>query len=582
MEARPHRQAVWKPTWLSRLDRLIRGVLKRITLGWSLVAVFAVPVLFYICRELAHHTLLANLKQVKPTSWAIAAFGLPLLRYVYLEVTHVALIIDPFSVPKRFEEAGLTSEVIANRIGDALRQIETMTQTRMKKDDLSLLRDEAAMPDVEIPGTKIGLKTIVEITRAVFGKHPKHLVGDIVISATAETEVTVTFCIAKGRERSAPVSFAGCASNIGLLAKRTAELALEQVNPYVLAAYRKDRGEFSEAIEIAQRMAEDPSVDVEHRTAAFNLWGLVLYGQKKYEDAIAKCKKAIELDPGYPHAYNNWGLMLAMQKKYDEAVEKYRRAIELDPKYAIAYNNWGLVLYRRHKTDEAGAYYAKAIELDPKYAISYNNLGNVFFDQKKYEDAVIRYQMAIGLDPKFAFPLNNWGNVLRDQGKYDEAIAKYQKAIELDPKYALAHYNWGFALYNQTRRDEAVVMYQKAITLDPEYPDAYNNLGIAFLDQKKYDEAVANFQKAIELNPEYAFAYNNWGNVLREQGDYEGAIAKYQQAIQLDPKYAKPHNNWGIALQAQGKSVEANEKFTRARELSSANDGPRQLVRNGQ
>jgi hypothetical protein len=68
---------------------------------------------------------------------------LPLLFYVYREVNHDALIIEPFSVPKRFDESGLTPEVVSNRIGDALRQIEIDANTTMKKDRLAQLRDDS-------------------------------------------------------------------------------------------------------------------------------------------------------------------------------------------------------------------------------------------------------------------------------------------------------------------------------------------------------------------------------------------------------------------------------------------------------
>jgi len=51
--------------------------------------------------------------------------GLPSLIYLYSEVTRDNLIIDPFGVPKSFNESGLTGEVIANHIGDVMRQIET-------------------------------------------------------------------------------------------------------------------------------------------------------------------------------------------------------------------------------------------------------------------------------------------------------------------------------------------------------------------------------------------------------------------------------------------------------------------------
>jgi len=287
MESRSQRRPVWQPGKLSRFARFLGDVLKRVTLSRMVLAFLVLPVLFYI----------------------------------YGEVTHDALIIDPFTVPKRFEEAGLTSEVVANRIGDALRQIELTTGTRMKKDNLSSLRDENSMPDVEIPGTKLGLKTVVEITRTVFGIHRKHVSGDIVvhptISTNADSQATVTFYITQGRNRSRAISLVVTGLDIGLLTQHTAELVLGEVNPYVFAVYRKGRREYEAAVEILQRVTQNPSEDRIHVSAAFTLWGLVLADQKKYDEAVSKYQKAVEVDPKYALAYNNWGFALADQKKYD-------------------------------------------------------------------------------------------------------------------------------------------------------------------------------------------------------------------------------------------------------------------------
>jgi tetratricopeptide (TPR) repeat protein len=421
---------VWQPGWGSRLNAFLKDTLRKISIG----------------------------------RLALAVFVLPLLLYAYREITRDVLIIDPFTVPRHFEEAGLTSVVVANRIGDALRQIEEATQTRMKKDNLTSLRDEGSTPDVEIPGAKLDLKTVVDLARSVFGIYPKHINGDIVVPLDRPTnaaspptmpQATVTVYVTQGRNRSAAVSMTVASDDVGMLVQRTAETVLGQVNPYVLAAYLEDHRESEKTIEIVQRMIQSPSEDRRHKSAALNLWGNVLSDQKKYDEAIAKYQKAIELDPKDAAPYNGWGNMLYGQKKYDEAIAKYQKAIELDPKSAFAYNNWGNVLYGQKKYDEAIAKYQKSIELDPKSAVPYNGWGVVLSNQEKYDEAIAKYQKSIELDPKDAVPYDGWGVVLSNQEKYDEAIAKYQKSIELDPKDAVPYINWGNVLRAQGKDDAA-------------------------------------------------------------------------------------------------------------------------------
>jgi tetratricopeptide (TPR) repeat protein len=419
-----------------------------------------------------------------------------------------ALIIDPLTVPKQFEEAGITSEVMANRVGAALTQIEIATQTRMKKDRLAFHGEEASVPDVEIPGTTVGLKTVVEIIRTVFGIYPERISGDIVVpvhaspsavSSQARQQAKVTIYLRVGRSRSVPVSVVGSAADVEMLVQRTAEAVLGQVNPYVLAAYREEHHQYEDAIEIVKRMIQDSSVGRRYKESAYIVWGNALAGQKRYDDAVAKYQKAIELDPKDPLAYNNWGIVLYGQKRYDDAVAKYQKAIELDPKDPRAYNYWGVVLNDQKRYDDAVAKYQKAIELDPKDPRAYNDWGVVLYGQKRYDDAVAKYQKAIELDPTYAFAYNNWGLVLNDQKRYDDAVAKYQKATELDPTYAVAYDNWGLMLYDQKRYDDAVAKYQKATELDPTFAVAYDNWGLALSEQGKYEEAIAKFNKAKEL-----------------------------------------------------------------------------------
>src|SRR5260370_36169773 len=80
-------------------------------------------------------------------SAAIVACAL-LLLYTCAGVFHDVLVIDPFSVPKRYAEAGLTPEVVADRIRDALRQIEAGVESE-SQDRVALPNDQTAIPDIE-------------------------------------------------------------------------------------------------------------------------------------------------------------------------------------------------------------------------------------------------------------------------------------------------------------------------------------------------------------------------------------------------------------------------------------------------
>ncbi|WP_433967251.1 tetratricopeptide repeat protein [Tunturiibacter gelidiferens] len=163
------------------------------------------------------------------------------------------------------------------------------------------------------------------MVRSLFHREPKHVGGDIVVPAadagpstsdppTVKRPAMVTVYFKQGRNGSQALSGVAERDDGNMLVQRAAELGLEQVNPYVLASYWADHQEFDKAIRVARAMTEDPSQDLLHREASFNLWGTVLSDEGKSEEAIAEYQRAIELDPKDPFPYYNWGIVLFEEK----------------------------------------------------------------------------------------------------------------------------------------------------------------------------------------------------------------------------------------------------------------------------
>jgi predicted TPR repeat methyltransferase len=105
---------------------------------------------------------------------------------------------------------------------------------------------------------------------------------------------------------------------------------------------------FSEAAEAGRRATElQPSASTYN-----NLVG-ALTALGRADDAIAACRKAIELDPNHHGAHNNLGSMLGRIGRHADAVTSFRRALALVPNYADALHGLGFSLDRLG--DRAGA-----------------------------------------------------------------------------------------------------------------------------------------------------------------------------------------------------------------------------------
>lgn len=125
--------------------------------------------------------------------------------------------------------------------------------------------------------------------------------------------------------------------------------------------------------------------------------------------------------------------------KYDQAIEKYTKAIELNPANYSAFNNRGLACLKRGKYDCAFADFDRAIALNPLFIAVYINRGNAYQEIGRYDRAVADFDRAIELDPGNDMAYNNRGFVFLLQGRLAEAEADIAKALDLNPRniYAL-------------------------------------------------------------------------------------------------------------------------------------------------
>ncbi|MBV8857897.1 MAG: tetratricopeptide repeat protein [Acidobacteria bacterium] len=263
--------------------------------------------------------------------------------------------------------------------------------------------------------------------------------------------------------------------------------------------------------------------------------GDTLNGQKKYAEAEAEYRKAVEIEPDTTKHHDNLGLVLLRQGKYGDAEIEYRKAVELDPINADYHNKLGVTLLQQDKHAEAEAEHRKAIGLDPSVAMYHDNLGLVLLRQGKYGDAEVEQRKAVSLDSNNADYHIHLGFVLNEQEKYGEAGGEYLKAIELDPKNAKRHDSFGVALIRQGNYESAEVEYREAVELDPSNADYHNKLGLALIHQGKYGDAEGEYRKAIALDSNNSGYHVDLAGSLHYQGKHEEEREELLKALLIDP-----------------------------------------------
>jgi tetratricopeptide (TPR) repeat protein len=294
------------------------------------------------------------------------------------------------------------------------------------------------------------------------------------------------------------------------------------------------------------------------------------YGQRRYEEAIAECKRAIEIKPEAALAYKILGNATQAMDKLDAAWYWYAQALEIDPDFAEVHANLGSLYAQQKQWQKSITCYRKAIEINPNLASAYRNLAKIFVQSGQPKIGADCWYQALTLDINWATPEEHFtlGNTLLQQGKLERTVSCYQRAIQLQPSYADAYHNLGEVLSLQGKWEDAIAAYRQAIGLNPNFDGSHYSLGKALATLDRREEAIACYRRAIELNPNLAQAYQSLGEVLDSWGQLDEAIGCYEKTIELKPDIWEVHHKLGDALQEKGEIDGAIEAYNRAIELA--------------
>ena len=193
-----------------------------------------------------------------------------------------------------------------------------------------------------------------------------------------------------------------------------------------LAVYRGDTAAATSAYEKAIELSPNYSM-------AYMWYGLILQGSDK-KKALSMFEKALELDPLSPPVNSNLGWSLTQAGRAEEAVARFRRAIEIEPGFIGGYrglaNAYGDAL---NQPEEALRYNRKAIEADPgnlgeriELAVRLSRMG-------RWDEAIAECRAISAKDTNFAPAYRAMGEIYARQGRLDEAARWQRKAVDKDP-----------------------------------------------------------------------------------------------------------------------------------------------------
>jgi len=88
-------------------------------------------------------------------------------------------------------------------------------------------------------------------------------------------------------------------------------------------------------------------------------------------------------------------VLLFKERKFDDAEGMFRKAVEANPYHSQAYFNLGVLREQHGRLDEALEFYRKAVERLPDYPTAHFRIGRILANQNKYDEAITHFLMIL-------------------------------------------------------------------------------------------------------------------------------------------------------------------------------------------
>ena len=157
--------------------------------------------------------------------------------------------------------------------------------------------------------------------------------------------------------------------------------------------------------------------------------GWDLFEEGKYEEALKKFNKAVELNPNYSEPYKGLGTSYRWLKNYDKAVYNLNKAININPDDDGTYVVLGFSLQQLGKFEEAIKQLNKAIEINPNNDRAHRILGAVYIDNGDYEYALSSLERAKELDKPDPYIYFYFAKYYYETGDYNSAKENIDKFL---------------------------------------------------------------------------------------------------------------------------------------------------------
>lgn len=321
---------------------------------------------------------------------------------------------------------------------------------------------------------------------------------------------------------------------------------------------------------------------------ALGYLGWAYYALEKYQESLSRFSRQRELEK--PGEFNHYGMHLAQFAllDYEGALREIEAALALRKDHQPYIERKILTLTKLGRADEADAlvesYIGDAEETGNSMknrAAYYAQIGDWRQARGYYQKLVEEHEAAMARDPAYEranadeiyWAYLGRGNAYFGAGRHHEALADFFRAKDAKQDHHLVWMRIGelqcSALENYA---ESVEAYKRGFALEPDYPDGWINWGYAYSEMGDNRMSKEVYERAVKLDSlnGKGLLLNNLGYTYLELGDEPRALQTLRRAIEEEPQIVMSHVSLAEYYEAVGEYDKAVEKFTEALAMERA------------
>jgi tetratricopeptide (TPR) repeat protein len=335
----------------------------------------------------------------------------------------------------------------------------------------------------------------------------------------------------------------------------------------------------------------------------------------KPAEGEARIREVLEVAPENATLWNLLGIVLGIEGKYDDAIQAFRETVRLRPTFHSAWVRMGELLELKGDLEGGRETYETATllqdnpvgaeaeeaekhlrEVEDRIVLKdILEQGDAFFKQGEYDAAARAYQAAAGLYPNDGVSYFKAGTALGRMNRLEAALSFFENGVEKNPNDAVGRQRIGQIQQAMHLFNRAEKSYREALaragegTLRNELQEALAHLpelrnqavkegeqalseGKNLLKEGKKDEGLERLKQASVLNPEAPGIHAALARAYEERGEDNAAINALRGVIEFSPSsawaygdLARLYANQGLYAQALkeldkvGRAVEENQ-----------------------